>query len=678
MTPRISPFNIATFCLQFVIALLGVASCSRSDRYNPETEKAVIEIEDSIRAGHMQFAAERLAELKRSAVVEKDSDLWARLMVQQAVMGYYSDNPTMLKESADSASKWLQRQSPDTTRIALLAKALQCESAYYDRFNYNPDSSCAYLRRSVGMLERLGADRNLSVSYGNFANTMRMTGRLDSAAFYYNRALSLADSLHLAPDDYIALSNGMAAVMTDLRNFDQSKKWWERSMSLLPQMGPFDKFNTLTGYGNDLYYREDYNGANDVFIKLMDYLDSIPEARWERMFTGVNLADTYLRLDKPGKAALLLDSARTYFMHEQPNDVVMSYITTLRMREAWLDGDNTKLQNLIAANPLDLSMRPEQLLARLEFLYTYYAASGQPQKAIDAHFRYDHLLDSMRSSQLRQQISAQDAVYSRDNRILNLQSENDRNQARILRLWVIMALSATVILAIFIAVLIRQEHQKRREERMMSKIMALRGENLRNRITPHFIYNALNHVIARHSSGQKTDLDSIVRLIRHQQTALSDMLVPLSDELAFVEDYVSVMADKIGDNVIYTCDVEDGLDPKEIAFPSMTIQILVENAFKHAFPNLPAEKEKRLSIGVSRTPEGALSVSVRNNTTGMSQTAPGEGNGLRIVLESIRIINDRNHMGISFEVNPETTCGGDTYYEALITIEHPQRPIQNQ
>lgn len=647
---------------------IAVAGCGRRGGRSSATDLRIYAIEDSMRAGNMAAAGRDLSALKLEASIKEDSTLWAKLMVQQAVLGYYSDQPVSMVESADSVIGWLERQTPDTARLALLAKALQCRSAYYDRFRYDPDSSCLYLRRSIGILEKIGPDRNLSISYGNYANAMRMRGSLDSAAVYYHRAITLADSLRLMPDDYISLSNGLAGVFTDMRDFDNSATWWQRSMKLLPEMGPYDKFNTLTGYGNDLYYRKDYTEANKIFDQLANYLDSVPDSEWERMFTAVNLADTHLRLGYTIPATPLLDSAEEYFTTEQPNPVCLSYIRTLRMREAWLKGDRGTTERLIAQYPADGTMRPEQLLARLEFLYHYYDESHQPGKALEAHFRYDHLLDSMRSDQLRQQISALNATYQRDNRILNLQAENSKNRARIFRLWMLIAISAAILLIILAAIVISKIRHERREKRMMDKIISLRTENLHNRITPHFVYNALNHVLARQDS-RKEDISRLVRLIRHQQSVAAEILVPLKEELSFVDDYVSVMSVNVKGPFSYRCETEEGIDTSQVKFPSMAVQILVENAFKHAFPRLPDEAAKTLDIHVGRTPAGNVYVSVFNNTTEDSgHASSGEGLGMRIVMETIRIIKEKHRINIDFKVDSNAEHGGQRGYLATITL----------
>ena len=211
-----------------------------------------------------------------------------------------------------------------------------------------------------------GIKEDLPQAYSNYANAMRMAASLDSAAFYYHRAITTADSLGLETVHYIPLYNGIASVLTDMRDFDNSAYWWEKSISILESMSQYDKFNTLTGYGNDFYYREDYEGANKIFIQLRNMLDSVPETRWERMFTDVNLADSYIRLGETEKATSLLDSAASYFSTEQPNPVVTSYIHTLQIRAAAANGEYERGILLARIHPEADTLRLEQHLARLK------------------------------------------------------------------------------------------------------------------------------------------------------------------------------------------------------------------------------------------------------------------------------------------------------------------------
>lgn len=665
MKPSISLFRLLTFLIVGLLAA-GAASCDTHNPLSPQ-KKEMSEINDSLRHGNVKDAVRLTYELKKESLAKGDSLSWSEGMVQQGINSYYQGNPELLLSSSDSALMWLERQKVTPELARILAKAYQTHGAYYDQFYFNPDSTAKYLRLSVDNVVLSGIPEDLPQAYGNYANTLRLGSALDSAAVYYHRAITVADSLNMESVHYIPLYNGIAAVFTDMRDFDNSRIWWSKSMDILEEMNRFDKFNTLTGVANDLYYQRDYEGSNRIIMRLRKMLDSVPDSRWERMFTDVNLADTYLRLDNTNEAQHLLDSSERYFSQEQPNPVVMSYIHTLRMRSAIKEGDIRMAQHLANLNPVADSLRLEQLLARLQTLEELYTLTGNYEKAYAMKSRYDHLNDSLRSYTLKQRISALNAIYQRDHRILNLKAGNTKQQARIFRLLSIVALTLMIIVGLILFIVLRRGRIRRREERMMKKIMALREENLRNRITPHFIYNALNHELSNSMNGNPSHLDSLVHLIRRQQYVGSEILIPFSEELAFVEDYIKVISDNGRDKLDYTFTASPGTS-LDFMFPSMALQILVENAFKHGFTSLPPGETRVLQITVSPEDDNRIAVSVFNNRGTDSVIPSNGGTGLRVLVETIRVLNERNREKTEFNINPDSESHGVKGYSATLTI----------
>lgn len=652
-----------------ITILASIASCRRHHPTNQDPGLSIERISDSLRAGNTDFAFREIEFLKKQAIENGDSDLWSSMMVQQSVGAYYAAQPELLLSSADSAIAWLSSQKPTESRLLNLHKAYQCHGAYFDQYFYNADSALFYLRKGLDYAEQLKNKDNLPLAYGNYANSLRMAGDLDSAAYYYHRAILLADSLGFSKDSYISLYNGLAGVHCDLRDFKSSDRWWKKSMSMISDMMPYDHFNTMSGYGNNLYYHRDYKESAEVFEALRAYLDSVPGSEWEQNFTSVNLADTYLRIGRLAPAREMLDSAVIYFSEVQPNPVCMSYIHSLQIRLELLSGDNAAAGRLIEKHPISDTIRTEQYISRLEVLADYYQHTAQWQKAYRSLKELQTLNDSIKSEHLRQQLSALSAVYERDNAILTLKAENSRQQARIFRLLVYVTGSVALLLIILGILFNYRARNRRHEEKMMNKIRDLRQENLHQRITPHFIYNALNHEL--HAPGQLTEqrIGTIVRLLRHQQRAAGELETSLAEELDFVSDYISVASENITD-FRYIKEIGSDIDTANIRVPSMSLQILVENAFKHGFARMPESMEKFLAIKISRLSR-VISIEVFNNTDPSTAPEPPSqrsGLGLRIIMESAKIINDKGRGKITFSVTPDSYEYGMNGYKSTITI----------
>ena len=657
-----------------VIAIIagGMASCVRKDR-TENLCSCVAEINDTLRAGHLKEAVQLTEALKMRALKNNDSLLWSHGMVLQGVNAYYQRDPGLVLASNDSAVAWLERQPLTPETAYMLARAYQTRGAYYDQFSYNPDSSSMSLRRAIYYTELSGRTNDLPQVYANFANSLRIASVLDSAAIYYHRAITVADSLRMPAERYIALYNGIASVLTDMRDFDNSAYWWQKSLDILSEMNTYDKFNTLTGYGNDLYYREDYEGANRVFRSLKVMLDSIPDSDWERHFTSVNLADTEIRLGRTVPATSVLDSAARYFTEVQPNPVVTCFTRTLQMRAALVDGDIPRALALAEKYPVNTSMRLEQLLARLSVLEEVYRAAGLYKEAYNMNIRYGQLNDSLRSYKLKQHISTINAMYQRDRRILNLEAERTHQEVRIFRLFAIMACLIALTVALVLFSIIRRGRIRRREEKMMRKIVTLRQENLRNRITPHFIYNALNHELNHARAHTPYHLDALVRLIRRQQYVTSEMVIPFKEELSFVNDYIHVMADSMRDRPEYLCTMPEGLQ-LDFLFPSMALQILVENAFRHGLKSLPPGERGYLVISLSIEEGDRVAVTVFNSCGSGNDSSQGSGTGLRVLVEPIRLINERNKEKTIFSINTQSILNGIAGCTATINLPLSLKP----
>lgn len=105
---------------------------------------------------------------------------------------------------------------------------------------------------------------------------------------------------------------------------------------------------------------------------------------------------------------------------------------------------------------------------------------------------------------------------------------------------------------------------------------------LQSQMNPHFIYNTLEHINMMAITKQEYELSDMVaslgRLIRYsidQKTRF----VPLREELAFVESYMSIQQKRLEGRVTFSIVVPETM--LTLFIPKLTLQPLLENAIEH-------------------------------------------------------------------------------------------------
>ena len=182
--------------------------------------------------------------------------------------------------------------------------------------------------------------------------------------------------------------------------------------------------------------------------------------------------------------------------------------------------------------------------------------------------------------------------------------------------------------------------RKKQVSAQMERFM-LRLENTRNRISPHFIFNVLNNRIYTAGQKEKDELMSLAQLIRKSLDISRTTFVTLEEELDFVKKYVEVQSYILRPDFEFKLTLPD--DISGIYIPSMSVQILAENAIKHGLKGL--ERKQTLSINVSRH-EKTVEIAVEDNGRGFDCTkGSGNGLGMNIIRQTIAAVNRRSKRG---------------------------------
>lgn len=145
--------------------------------------------------------------------------------------------------------------------------------------------------------------------------------------------------------------------------------------------------------------------------------------------------------------------------------------------------------------------------------------------------------------------------------------------------------------------------------------------SLQSQINPHFLYNTLECIRGQALKEGSDDIAKITQaLSRFFRYSISKQknIVTLADELANVENYVTIQKYRFRDRFSLRIDIPDEEDILDSAIPKLALQPILENAIIHGFAD-------RVTGGLititGYITNDQLSITVSDNGCGMDHTA---------------------------------------------------------
>jgi signal transduction histidine kinase len=165
---------------------------------------------------------------------------------------------------------------------------------------------------------------------------------------------------------------------------------------------------------------------------------------------------------------------------------------------------------------------------------------------------------------------------------------------------------------------------------------------LHAQVEPHFLYNTLASAqILTRSDPARADamLGNLITYLRHSLPRTGDDLSTLGVELERAHAYLDILKIRMGSRLQLQVDVPAPL--RQLAFPPMMLQTLVENAIKHGLEPQSGGGTvwilARQLPGDALMPFGGVAVTVADDGRGFSSEGGGTGIGLRNVRERLRL-----------------------------------------
>lgn len=286
--------------------------------------------------------------------------------------------------------------------------------------------------------------------------------------------------------------------------------------------------------------------------------------------------------------------------------------------------------------------------------------------------------DSIRNVRSINSINEIDYRYNQDTTLLKRDILISNNQIKLSQqhniiILVLALLIISVLLAILIFIHIRRKNEQR-YNRQMALATQLRMENIRNRISPHYMFNVLNTVMPtfKQYSELAYPLQLLIQVLRGNLLASEKMAVELQEEIELVKNYIALRKETNPNTIHIEWEITEQV-PLQTLIPSMSIQIPVENALKYAFEDND-EQTNTLSIHISKEDRN-LSISIRDNGSGYdpgkhSNSKRSTGNGLKVLFRTIELLNSKNTEKIIFDIR-NIGISDPSQHGTLVTITIP-------
>lgn len=506
----------------------------------------------------------------------------------------------------------------------------------------------------------------------NIADASRQLGKLADASSWYRRANFLADSLNLHEAQNSILA-GLGQVYNDLRNYQLAHFYFRKAERQYPPRNPKDAHFFYNSWGNVYSSQKKPAEALKCFLKAQKATLQMGQP-FMTAVVDANLGQTYLELNRLDSAQKYLTNT-TKFFFVQPNmqNDLQFYIDGLNAALA-LKQNRLDKASAILSKPYDLSkMSPNYLYLYHKGWADLYERKGQFAKALQYQKLMKQYDDSLRNATMVSNVQENELRFKQDTAIVrrDLILQSTQAEAKSSRLILLLVIGLLVVGVLALVVFyryksLRHKHQHREE---MNRMMALKMENVRNRFSPHFVFNVLNIFISNLPKGVNVKpLRLLIQVLRANLLTCDQVAVSLEDELQMVMSYSSLRHETNPLLPMPRFDIAKEVD-MSLMLPSMILQIPVENALKHAFVGMEESGEKPLLDVKVWIEDGMLRIDVIDNGCGgvgavagmgtrKTNAAASTGTGLRILNSTIEMLNAGNARKLYFKMQSRAGAAG--------------------
>ncbi|WP_424960952.1 sensor histidine kinase [Ekhidna sp.] len=188
-------------------------------------------------------------------------------------------------------------------------------------------------------------------------------------------------------------------------------------------------------------------------------------------------------------------------------------------------------------------------------------------------------------------------------------------------------------------------------EQSRSKAILAQFEALKNQVNPHFLLNSMHTMVELINHDQikaRKFCEEFINIYRTVLTLEGELLIPINEEISFVKSYIELYQIQFEGQLKVDFDIGSNI---EGSIPPFSLQLLIENAFKHN----SMSKDRPLLISVKKA-NGYIEVV--NETIPKSSGSTSTKVGLTNLKERYSLLGD-------YEVVIDSN---DTHFKVFLPI----------
>lgn len=208
-----------------------------------------------------------------------------------------------------------------------------------------------------------------------------------------------------------------------------------------------------------------------------------------------------------------------------------------------------------------------------------------------------------------------------------------------------------IVLIIYIRIKITQIKNKAKLDK---RIAETKLQALQSQMNPHFVFNAMNSiqnfVIDNQTDEALKYIGEFSKLIRQTLEFSSKQSVMLSDEIEYLERYISLENLRRNKKVEFVISTHLNEATHTIEIPPLLIQPIVENVFIHAFDS--QSKDPKIKIEFKCKNDLIICSIIDNGKGFMKEADSKQSKGIKLVDERIRLLTGADEKMIQILSNP--------------------------